>query len=333
MARGGFLDCLALARHGSDQFNLGEALAGLSTCAARAGSWIGAARRAGTSEAVHEQIGAPPWEGVRSLQAGPLAIARGPLGAEHYAARFAEGRRLPVEDSVAAIQAAVSTSVDRVARRLSADAAGSLPARVSILSSRRIVPWTLGCRLGVVVVVCVITSCGGATTGPLRIGVMLPLTGPDAVGARGPLEWARENVNAAGGVAGRPIEFVYRDLNHRSPLAFARAFACDSSISAVIGPANSEDAFQVASLFFNRHKVMLTPSAASADLFRAFSSHHPQYLWRPVEFDIAQMRTMLEVATHGGARSVALVSGDSAYGSTFFDAFGFLATEAGLRGP
>lgn len=160
---------------------------------------------------------------------------------------------------------------------------------------------------------------------------MLPLTGPDAVGAEGPLEWSRQNVNAAGGLDGRPIQFVYRDLNHRPAISLARSFAADPSIAAVIGPANSEDALEVASVFVEHHKVMVTPSATSADLFRAFSGARPQYVWRPVESDIAQVRTMLEVASEGGATSVALVSGDSAYGESFFDSFGFLATEAGLR--
>jgi ABC-type branched-subunit amino acid transport system substrate-binding protein len=84
---------------------------------------------------------------------------------------------------------------------------------------------------------------------------MLPLTGPDAVGAQGPLEWARENVNAAGGVDGRPIQFVYRDLARQSPIKVAQSFASDDSITAVIGPKNSEDARQVVSTFYDHHKV------------------------------------------------------------------------------
>jgi ABC-type branched-subunit amino acid transport system substrate-binding protein len=174
-------------------------------------------------------------------------------------------------------------------------------------------------------------SCGGGPSGPVRIGVMLPLTGPDAVGSQAPLEWARDNINAAGGVDGRPIQFVYRDIGRQPVTAVARSLASDPSITAAIGPANSEDARQVVSTFVDQHKVIVTPSATSADLFRAFSSYSPRYFWRPVESDIAQVRTMLDLAAQGGARSAALVSGDSAYGNTFFDWFGFLATEAGLQ--
>ncbi|MBV8303794.1 MAG: ABC transporter substrate-binding protein, partial [Acidimicrobiia bacterium] len=98
-----------------------------------------------------------------------------------------------------------------------------------------------------------------------------------------------------------------------------------------IGPDNSQDALGAADTFVKAHKLIVTPSATSADLFRAFSGSRPHYFWRPVESDIAQVRELLGLATAGGAHSVALVTGEHAYGTTFFDWFGFLATEANLR--
>jgi predicted ATPase/DNA-binding SARP family transcriptional activator len=86
----GFLDCLVLARHVGDQFNVGEALAGLSAEAACEGRWPEAARLAGASAALHEQIGAPPWKSVTAIQERALAGARRALGSE-YAAHLAEG--------------------------------------------------------------------------------------------------------------------------------------------------------------------------------------------------------------------------------------------------
>jgi len=100
----GFLDCLALARQVDDQFNVGEALAGLSTQAARERRWEHSARLAGASAALHEQIGAPPWESVTAIQQRALAAARDALGSERYAAGFAEGKRLSPEDAIAQTQ-------------------------------------------------------------------------------------------------------------------------------------------------------------------------------------------------------------------------------------
>jgi predicted ATPase/DNA-binding SARP family transcriptional activator len=96
----GFLDCLMLARHVRDQFNVGEALAGLSAQAALETRWADAARLAGASAALHEEIGAPPWASVTSIQDRALADAREALG-EAYAGHFAEGRRMSAEDAIA----------------------------------------------------------------------------------------------------------------------------------------------------------------------------------------------------------------------------------------
>ena len=96
----GFLDCLALARHVGDQFNVAEALAGLSAQAALDARWADAGRLAGASAALHEQIGAPPWESVTAIQNRALLRARDALGSR-YAAHAAEGRRLSAEDAVA----------------------------------------------------------------------------------------------------------------------------------------------------------------------------------------------------------------------------------------
>jgi ABC-type branched-subunit amino acid transport system substrate-binding protein len=172
---------------------------------------------------------------------------------------------------------------------------------------------------------------GGGSSGPLRIGVMLPLTGPDAVGYQKPLEWARDNVNAAGGVRGRHIELVYRDIGSQDVRSVADALAKDSSIVAAIGPDTSGATRTAAGTFAKAKKVIVTPSATSADLFRAFRTNKPQYFWRPVESDIAQVRAMLKVAAAGGAKSVSLVAGDGDYGATFFDWLGFLSTETNVK--
>jgi predicted ATPase/DNA-binding SARP family transcriptional activator len=111
----GFLDCLALARQVGDQFNVAEALAGLSTQAALGARWSDAARLAGTSAALHEQIGAPPWASVTAIQDRALAGAREALGSR-YAAHFAEGRRLSPEDAVARVQSSPAAVVAPTAR-------------------------------------------------------------------------------------------------------------------------------------------------------------------------------------------------------------------------
>jgi predicted ATPase/DNA-binding SARP family transcriptional activator len=96
-ARLEFLDCLALARQVGDQFNIAEGLAGLSTVAAAEARWDDAARLAGASSALHEEIGAPAWASVSAIHERALTDARAALGDESYAADFDEGRRQTAE--------------------------------------------------------------------------------------------------------------------------------------------------------------------------------------------------------------------------------------------
>jgi hypothetical protein len=109
-ARRGFLDCLSLARHVGDPFNVGEALAGLSAQAAVDARWEDAARLAGASAALHEQIGAPPWASVTTLQDRALGAARDALG-RGYEAHFSAGRGLSPEEAVARLQSGPSQAV------------------------------------------------------------------------------------------------------------------------------------------------------------------------------------------------------------------------------
>lgn len=163
----------------------------------------------------------------------------------------------------------------------------------------------------------------------LKIGVLLPLTGPDNSEAQQTLEWTCERINAAGGVAGKSLDLVMIDTAETDFADGAAKLADDDSILAVIGPDSSKNLFEVADLFINAQKVLVSPSATSADIFRAFGGMH--YIWRTVESDIAQLKVILTIATRRGATRIALITGDDHYGGTFFDWFGFLATELGLE--
>lgn len=165
--------------------------------------------------------------------------------------------------------------------------------------------------------------------GPVRIGVMLPLSGPSAVGWRESLNVAIENVDRAGGPAGRSVELVYKDLATVDLAAAAGSFLEDPSIVAVIGPDTSAGLMTVAPDFIRAHKPIVSPSATSGDVFRALGGR--AYVWRTVQSDVAQADAMLAVAARRSARSIALIYADDTYGATFFDWVGFLGTEDGLE--
>lgn len=177
--------------------------------------------------------------------------------------------------------------------------------------------------------VLVCAGCGKEPAGgPLCIGVMLPETGDYGVDWRPTLEWAAANVNDAGGVAGRTIELRWYDTGQVTVAEAARELGRDAQVVGVIGPAWTKDVFEGSPLLAGYEKPHVSPGSTSADSWRAFGPGG--WFWRTVPADAGQIEALLYIARGQGAARVALVTVESHYGNTFFDAFGFYATEMGL---
>lgn len=164
---------------------------------------------------------------------------------------------------------------------------------------------------------------------PVRIGVLLPMTGD--VEYREPLEWAKETINSQGGVAGRPVELVYKDTGSGDTARLARELLDDNSIRIVIGPQNSDDVYALAPAFIAKKKVLISPTATSGDILRAYGKNG--YVWRTVQGDVSQVKVILTILKGKGAFKVALLAENSSYGQTFYDWTGFFANEYGIDVP
>jgi len=162
----------------------------------------------------------------------------------------------------------------------------------------------------------------------LKIGVMLPYSGEDSNNWDNSLDWAVENINLSGGVAGSRIELVKHDIAKEDIDAVADQLIADEGIKAVIGPLTSSQVYEIAPKFITGKKVLIAPAATAASISRAFAGY--DYFWRLTEPDISQTKTLLLLAQKGGARKVALITEDSEYGVSFEDWFGYFATELGL---
>jgi ABC-type branched-subunit amino acid transport system substrate-binding protein len=171
------------------------------------------------------------------------------------------------------------------------------------------------------------TSC--AETSPLKIGVLLPLTGPDAVDSTEVLDWASDSVNLGGGINARQVELVYKDTNGQDIKELAQQFIDDESINIVIGPGSSSDVYDIAPLFIESKKLLISPMSTAGDIFRAFGKE--EYFWRTCQSDVAQVRLILYHLSLQGATNISLVYENTVYGKTFFDWTGFFATELGIN--
>ncbi len=165
----------------------------------------------------------------------------------------------------------------------------------------------------------------------IKIGVILYMSSENSTGSgwQNSLTWAQENIDAAGGINGKNIEFVYADLGKEDAKAAAQRLLDDPSIVAVIGPDSSSIMFNIAPDFIKKKKVLISPAATSADIFRAFAGK--KFIWRTVESDIAQMRSLLLTASQKNFHTAALIVSDDSYGATFFDWFGFFTTELSIK--
>jgi branched-chain amino acid transport system substrate-binding protein len=105
---------------------------------------------------------------------------------------------------------------------------------------------------------------------PIRIGVSTPLTGNFAENGRGTqvaLQMAVEEINAKGGVKGRPIELVIHDSKSdpTQSAQIATMFTEDKTILAEIGDFSSGACIAAAPIYEDAGMVQLSPTASNPD--------------------------------------------------------------------
>lgn len=164
---------------------------------------------------------------------------------------------------------------------------------------------------------------------PLRIAVLMPTPEGSANGSPN-LEWALENVNSAGGVAGRQLAFDYFEAlgMPEEVTTIAAQLAADSEHIAVIGPPGSTALFAAAHLFIETNKPIISTTSTSDDLLRAYGGKGP--IWRTRESDIAQTELLVRFAKGANAQRITLLTSLDVGGYTFFSWFGFFTREIGF---
>jgi branched-chain amino acid transport system substrate-binding protein len=99
--------------------------------------------------------------------------------------------------------------------------------------------------LGLIAVALLVSSCGESANSQqtIKVGAVFPLTGPQSALAgqeRVGVEIARDFVNADGGVNGRRIQLIVKDLNEREQASSEVASLKQAGVVAVVGAYSSE---------------------------------------------------------------------------------------------
>ena len=117
---------------------------------------------------------------------------------------------------------------------------------------------------------CLAAALALADGEPLKIGLSTPITGnfaENGIGTRIAVEMAAEEINAAGGINGRPVEIVVQDSKSDATQAtqIATIFTEDESILAEIGDFASGACIAAAPIYEEAHMVQLSPTASNPD--------------------------------------------------------------------
>jgi branched-chain amino acid transport system substrate-binding protein len=163
---------------------------------------------------------------------------------------------------------------------------------------------------------------GGCSERPVVVGAVLPLTGEHAVygkSLRQGIEVAEDQVNRAGGVAGRPLDVAFRDTGSSAQAAAEdlKGLIHQEKVSAVIGGATSGEALAMAPMAESYHRILISPSASSPQL-----TGSGEFVFRVWPSDLLEASTSADFAAYTlRALRVLVVSSESTYSDGVRSAF------------
>jgi branched-chain amino acid transport system substrate-binding protein len=145
-------------------------------------------------------------------------------------------------------------------------------------------------RLIPVVLAGVLAGCGATESGPVRIGVAGSFSDPIGLPMKLAAELAAEEINASGGIGGRPIELVARDdYADADSAVFIANDLYDSGVAAVVGHVFSGTTLAAAPVYNGGPDpvVAISPSSSSPEVTRA-----GDYTFRICPSDLAHGATL-----------------------------------------
>jgi branched-chain amino acid transport system substrate-binding protein len=167
-------------------------------------------------------------------------------------------------------------------------------------------------------------------TGPIRIGVLIPLTGSTSqfgasMGKAAQL--AAEEVNAAGGVKGRKIEILIEDdqSNPEAAVRAARKLIDVDKVIAICGTYASAVTSAVAPLCWEAKVSLFT--ASGADSITALP--HQGYIFRTQPTTLLQGTRVAQFALELGAKSVFFMGPQTPFAQSYMDVISATVSNAG----
>lgn len=177
------------------------------------------------------------------------------------------------------------------------------------------------------------SSGSPANTDPIKVGVLAPLTGTMAefgTTYEVAMTMALEEINAAGGINGRPLELQFADSkgDQKESADLAARFVDDDDIVAVLGDFSSGCAMAAAPVCDEAGCVLFSPTASNA----AFAPMSP-YCFQIAGRADAEGQYLGEyvLGKYAGAKKVGVLYINTDWGKGTFDNFVIGAERAGIE--
>jgi len=173
------------------------------------------------------------------------------------------------------------------------------------------------------------------TVDTLNIDVVLPVSVLNEW--RNTIEWASYNIvkaqNKQPWRVALNLRFHNEDTEDLEALArrLAQPEAGDDTCHAIIGPYHSANASVFLSYAAQKRLPVVMPTCTSAELQRINARN--TYAWFLTESDVTQCEIMNSAAGIMACSDIALIYSDDTYGQSFYDYFGFFATEHKINIP
>lgn len=173
-----------------------------------------------------------------------------------------------------------------------------------------------------------------AAAEPLRIGLLLSLTGPAApfgIPERDVVEVLVKKLNDEGGINGRKIELsIYDDATNPTESARgATHLIQQDKVVAIIGSTTGSGTLAAAPVAMRYEVPMLAPNGTVAVTLKE-NKFYP-WVFRSVSGDLTNTAVMFERAIAGGAKKVGLFYQEDAYGKNTADYIAELAKKANVE--
>jgi len=175
----------------------------------------------------------------------------------------------------------------------------------------------------------------------IKVGAILRLStgASDGLPAKRGIEIAVDEINAAGGINGKPLKVIYEDSKdspQASVTAFEKLISMDK-VKVVIGPMMSGNTLAVAPIAERNHVVVITPNGTSPKI-----SNAGKYIYRGCTRIDKQAEALTKYAKDKmGVKTVAILYSNEPYGkgcnklfSKYFNDLGIsvVADESFMRG-